>query len=86
MLVLGLQVEVASTILRLRSCVVGRPADLESLCHDAAHDGTDPQRALHVQFAQGRFELVDGNQPGSDGRRGRAQQVQLPANATQRSF
>lgn len=64
----------------------GRPADLESLCHDAAHDGTDPQRALHVQFSQGRFELVDGNQPGSDGRRGRAQQVQLSANTTQRSF
>ncbi len=36
-------------------------ADLKSFCHDAAHNSTHPECALHVQFAQRRFELVDGN-------------------------
>lgn len=53
-------------------------ANLKSLGHDAAHDGADPQRALHVQFAKGGFELVDGDQPGTDGGRGSAEQIQLP--------
>lgn len=55
-----------------------RPADLESFGHDAAHDGTNSQSSLHVQFAQRRFELVNGNQPGSNCRSGCAQQIQLP--------
>lgn len=55
-----------------------RLADLESFGHDAAHDSTNPQSPLHVQFAQRRFELVNGNQPGSNRRSGCAQQIQLP--------
>lgn len=63
-----------------------RRADLKRFCHDAAHDGTHSQGALHVQFAQRRLELVDGNQPGSDGRRGCAQQIQLPVNTARKSL
>lgn len=58
--------------------------DLQSLGHDAAHDGAHPQRAFHVQLAQRGLELVDGDQPGSDGRRGRAEQIQLPGNTRRR--
>lgn len=54
-----------------------RRAHLQSLRHDAAHHSTHPKRALHVQFTEGRLELVDGNQPGSDSRRCCAEQVQL---------
>lgn len=64
-------------------CVPGsthRLADLQSFGHDAAHDSTNPQSSLHVQFAQRRFELVNGNQPGSNRRSGGAQQIQLPVN------
>lgn len=50
-------------------------ANLKSFRHDAAHNGTHSECALHIQFAQRRFELVDGNQPGSNGRRGCAEQI-----------
>lgn len=59
------------------------PAHLQSLGHDAAHDGADSQRGLHVQLTEGGFELVDGDQPGSDGWRCRAEQVQLSEHTTE---
>lgn len=62
-----------------------KPADLESFGHDAAHDSTNSQSSLHVQFAQRRLELVNGNQPGSDCRGGCAQQIQLPVKGVKTS-
>lgn len=64
-----------------------RCANLKGFGHDAAHDGADAQRALHVQLAEGGFELVDGDQPGADGGRGGAEQIQLPVKTrSARSF
>ncbi len=54
-------------------------SDLQGLSHYAAHDRTHTQCGLHVQFLQGGFQLVNGNQPCTD-RRGRStQKIQLPA-------
>lgn len=52
-------------------------AHLQSFCHDAAHHSAHPQRPLHVQFAERRLELVDGNQPGSNSRCCCTEQIQL---------
>ena len=54
--------------------------DLERFGHDAPHDSTHAEGAFHVPFTNGGFQLVDGNQPGSDGRGGSAQQIELPVN------
>lgn len=59
--------------------LMSRCANLESLGHDAAHDSADPQSPLHVQLAKGGLELIDGDQPGTDGGRSSAEQIQLPA-------
>ena len=59
---------------------VGDSTDLQGLRHDAAHHSTHSQGALHVPFTNGGLQLVDGNQPGPDGRGGRTQQIELPVN------